>query len=155
MAARVSVSGRVGPPNRGRSPRGRPPQRRDGFPLGTIRRWGRLDGSRKLALPAALGIAAAAVSDLTRFGWIDAALILVALSVVRLIARAHEPTPHNLPFHDGTLMIVDGCWSTLLALVNVLDDANGFAQLGVALCSIVLVMTGLRLRAVEDMYWYE
>ena len=125
--------------------------------IASVFNWRALDGARRLALAGALTITVAALTTLSTlaFGWIDAAQLLVGVSLLRLIARAHEPTPHHLPFHDGTLMIAAGLWTGALALVNLFDGADGLTQLIVIIAAIPLVLAGARLRLVEDMYWWE
>ncbi|MGB1583941.1 MAG: hypothetical protein ACPHCI_09175 [Solirubrobacterales bacterium] len=114
-----------------------------------------LDGYRRVALVGALTIAVCAISGIPDFGWLEATQLLVAVSCVRMIARAIESQPFACPFHDGTLLAVGGMWAAIVTLINAFDGSKtSTALIIVAGCS-ALFLTGMLLRFDERSDWLE
>lgn len=117
--------------------------------LQTTLLWRALDGPRRVVTLAALAALGGLITEVERFGWLDAATLLVVLSLLRLMARTREPHPHDLPFRDGTLVIASGCWLVALTLLNTLDGADSTVQLVVFAAAVLITGAGLRLRAFD------
>lgn len=116
-------------------------------------RWRWLDGLRRFALVLGLAIGVAAATTVPEFGWLDATQVLVAVAVIRLVARAVEDDPHPLPFHDGTLFAAAGFWTCGVTAINSFDGAVFSTQAMILGCCALLAFCGLRLRALEQEYW--
>lgn len=117
--------------------------------------WRLLDGPRKLALACAVAIGICAIVEIPDFGWIEATELLLAICVIRLVARQVEAEPAPLPFHDGTLVCATAAWTAVVALLNLIDHANGGNQLIIAGACFVLFFAGLRMRSLGEDYWFE
>lgn len=114
-----------------------------------------LGGPRRAALAGATAIAVASLSGIPDFGWIEASQLLVAISAIRVVARALEEAPFPLPFHDGTLLAVAGMWTGPITLANAFDGADAGTCLIVLGGALVLTLAGLRVRAIGEHYWFE
>lgn len=111
--------------------------------------------ARRTALAGAIALAVGSISGIPDFGWIEASLLLIAVSVVRVIARQLEEVPFPLPFHDGTLIATAGAWGATVAIINAADGADiGTVLIMLAGCA-ALTLAGLRVRACGDDYWFE
>lgn len=115
-----------------------------------------LDGWRRLALAGAVIVAIGSLLSFPDFGWIEAAQMLVAVSAVRMIARAVESHPFASPFADGTLLAVAGIWTALIALGNALfDAASTRSEIIVVSGCVALFLAGMVIRFDEGRRWYE
>jgi hypothetical protein len=115
-----------------------------------------LDGWRRLALAGAVIVAIGSLMDFPDFGWIDASMLLVAVSCVRMLARYLESVPFESPFADGTLLAVGGIWTALIALINALFDHAGVrSQLVIVGGCAALFLAGMMIRIDEGHEWYE
>ncbi|MBI5310966.1 MAG: hypothetical protein HZB14_08105 [Actinobacteria bacterium] len=114
-----------------------------------------LDAARRTALAGAIAVGVGAVSGIPDFGWIEASLLLIAVSVVRVLARQLESDPFPLPFHDGTLVAAGGLWGAVVVLINSFDGADLGTVLIVLGGCVALTLAGLRVRARGDHYWFE
>jgi len=91
-----------------------------------------------------------------KFGWVEAAICLVALGVLLLLFQRGEERAFHLPGGDGTVIFGAGLWSAFLFLWRVFDrpSANGTgATIGIAwgfffafLAAGALTFAGYRLR---------
>lgn len=115
----------------------------------------RLDGARRTALAGALTIGVAALSGIPDFGWIEGSQLLLAVCIVRLLARRLEATTFPLPFHDHTLMAAGGFWAALVTLVNAFDGADPATELIILGGCVLVFFAGLRVRTYGEHYWFE
>lgn len=114
-----------------------------------------LDTYRRIALIGSLTIAICAVSGIPDFGWLEATQLLVAVSCVRMIARAVETVPFACPFHDGTLLAVGGMWAAIVTLINAFDGANTTTSVVIVFGCAALFVSGMILRFEERSDWLE
>lgn len=114
-----------------------------------------LDHPRRTALAGSIAIGAGSLSGIPDFGWIEAALLLIAVSAMRVIARQLEEEPFPLPFHDGTLLAAGGAWGAVVALINSFDGADLGTVLIILAGCVALTLAGLRVRARGEHYWFE
>lgn len=116
----------------------------------------RLDGWRRLALAGVIVVAIGSLMGFPDFGWVEAAQLLVAVSSLRMIARAVETHPFASPFADGTLLALGGIWTALIALVNAFFyGAQSGTELVVTTGCVLLFAAGMMIRAGEGRHWYE
>ncbi len=114
-----------------------------------------LPAARRTALAGSIAIGIGAVSGIPDFGWLEASQLLVAVSALRVIARALEDAPFPSPFHDGTLMTAGGLWTIAVTVANAFDGSDlGTCLIVVAGC-VALTLAGLRVRAHAEHYWFE
>jgi hypothetical protein len=96
-----------------------------------------------------LACAAAAlliVSTLGPFSWVEAAIVLVALSVLVLVERRAEGKRFHLPFGDGGVLAAAGAWCGVLIALRLFERPLGQNALALA-CAALLVVAGVRARA--------
>lgn len=115
----------------------------------------RLDGARRAALAGAIAIAAGALSGIPDFGWIEGAQLLMAVCILRLLARPLEKSTFPLPFHDHTLLVVSGVWTAIVTLANAFDGADTGTGLIVFGGCVLVSFAGLRVRTYGEHYWFE
>ncbi|HEV7919051.1 MAG TPA: hypothetical protein VGO97_05680 [Solirubrobacterales bacterium] len=117
--------------------------------------WRYLEGARRLALAAALAIAVCAVVGIPDFGWIELTQLVLALCVIRVLARQVEEVPPPLPFHDGTLVCAAAAWTAIVSMINAFDGADtGTELIAIGACAM-LFLAGLRMRSLGEDYWFE
>jgi hypothetical protein len=121
----------------------RPKRRIRGRQTGPRRFWRRLGGEQKLACAGSVLLV---LSTLGPFSWVEAAVVLVALSVLGLVERRAEGKAFHLPFGDGVVIAAAGLWCAGLILVRVLERPLGQTALAL-MCAALLVVAGLRSRA--------
>ncbi|MFY9264633.1 MAG: hypothetical protein WAO61_04320 [Solirubrobacterales bacterium] len=114
-----------------------------------------LGNARRVALGGAVAIGIVAVAGVPDFGWIEATQLLLAVSALRVIARGLEDAPFPLPFHDGTLLAITGLWAVAVAAINAFDGADPGSSLIILGGCVALLLSGLRLRAYDEHYWFE
>ncbi len=114
-----------------------------------------LDGYRRVALVGALTIAICSVSGIPDFGWLEATQLLVAVSCIRLLARAIESRPFACPFHDGTLLAVGGMWTAIVTLINAFDGGETLTSVLIVFGCTALFLTGMLLRFDDRSDWLE
>lgn len=112
-----------------------------------------LDGWRRVALIGALTMAIGAVSGIPDFGWLEATQLLVAVSCIRMVARAIETVPFACPFHDGTLLAVGGMWAAIVTFINSFDGANITTSIVIVLGCTALFLSGVVLRFEDTEDW--
>ncbi len=108
-----------------------------------VRNWRRLSLEQKLACIAAVLLI---LSTLGRFSWVEAAVVLVAVSVLVLVERRAAGKAFHLPFGDGAVIAAAGTWCAVLILVRVLERPLGQNALALA-CAGLLVFAGVRSKA--------
>ena len=106
------------------------------------RAWRALDGDQRTAGVAALALMASTIGP---FGWIEAAVLLVAIGMLGLLRARAVGTPFHVPFGDGGVTVAAGVWSLLLTLWRSLDRPLPQTLLGLA-GALLLLATGLRQR---------
>lgn len=94
----------------------------------------------------ALGALLLIVSTLGPFSWVEAALILLALSLLALLWRRAEGQAFHLPFGDGSVIAGAGLWAGVLIAVRLFDRPLGQNLLALA-CAVLIFLAGARERA--------
>lgn len=115
----------------------------------------RLDGARRAALAGAIAIGVGALSGIPDFGWIEGAQLLLAVCIVRLLARRLEESTFPLPFHDHTLLAAGGIWAAAVTLANAFDGADLGTELIILGGCVLVFFAGLRVRTYGEHYWFE
>ena len=95
---------------------------------------------------AAVGSLLLIVSTFGPFSFIEAAIVLVGLSVLLLLRRRAQGRDFHLPFGDGTIVATAGAWSAVLILLRLFSRPLGQGLLALV-CAAVLVVAGLLERA--------
>jgi len=107
------------------------------------RTWRRLSPEQRVA---GVGCVLLIVSTFGPFSFVEAAVVLVALTVLVLLrGRALGKTFH-LPFGDGTMIAAAGLWCGLLILVRLFERPLGLNLLALG-CAVMLFLAGARERA--------
>ena len=107
--------------------------------LGLLRGFRRLGFEQKAA---AAGAVLLIVSTFGPFSFVEAAQVLVALSVLALLAARADGRRFHLPFGDGTVIAGGACWAALLILVRLFDRSLGQNLLALG-CTAILGVAGL------------
>ena len=95
---------------------------------------------------AAVGALLLIVSTFGPFSFVEAALVLVAFSVLWLLRARAQGRRFHLPFGDGTVIFAAGVWAGLLIAVRLFDRPLGQNLLALA-CAGILAVAGLLERA--------
>jgi hypothetical protein len=95
---------------------------------------------------AAVGAVLLIVSTFGPFSFVEAAVVLVAASVLLLLRRRAEGRDFHVPFGDGMVIAAAGAWTALLIVVRLFDRPLGQNLLALA-CSALILLAGLRERA--------
>ncbi|MFY9487980.1 MAG: hypothetical protein WAP35_04695 [Solirubrobacterales bacterium] len=114
-----------------------------------------LENARRAALAGAITIGVTAISGFPDFGWLEASQLLLALSALRVVARQLEEAPFPSPFHDGTLLAAAGIWTVVVTVFNAIDGSPGGTNAIVILGGLLLLLAGLRMRTINEQYWFE
>jgi hypothetical protein len=85
------------------------------------------------------------VSTLGPFSFVEAGLVLTGAGVLLLLKSRAEGREFHLPFGDGTVVVLAGCWAALLIVVRLFDRPLGQGLLALA-CAALLAAAGLRER---------
>jgi hypothetical protein len=109
--------------------------------------WRRLNFEQRAAGAGSLLLI---VSTFGPFSFVEAAIVVVALSVLFLLRKRAEGREFHIPFGDGTMIVVAGAWCALLILIRLFDRPPGQGLLALA-CAAILVFAGLRERAKRPM----
>jgi hypothetical protein len=140
--------------------------------------WRTLGGDQRLAAGAALALfvclflpwystsptvvpahkqaASLSHSGLSTFGWVEAAVLLVAVAVLFLLFARAERRAFHLPGGDGGVIAAAGAWVAFLVLWRFFDRPNFGTGVAVGLqwgifvtlaVGIVLAYAGMRVRA--------
>jgi hypothetical protein len=105
--------------------------------------WRRVSFEQKVASVGALLLI---VSTFGPFSFVEAALVLIGLSVLALVGARGEGRGFHLPFGDGTVLLVAGVWAGLLIVVRLFDRPLGQNLLALA-CAAILAVAGAAERA--------
>ena len=95
---------------------------------------------------AAVGALLLIVSTFGPFSFVEAAIVLVAASVLLLLRRRAQGRNFHVPFGDGAMIAAAGTWTGVLIVVRLFDKPLGQNLLALV-CSAILVLAGLRERA--------
>jgi hypothetical protein len=92
---------------------------------------------------AAIGALLLLVSTFGPFSFVEAAQVLVAVSVLALLRARAQGKRFHLPFSDGAVIAAAGAWAGVLIVVRLLDRPLGQNLLALA-CTAILLFAGLR-----------
>ena len=95
---------------------------------------------------AAVGAVLLIVSTFGPFSFVEAAIVLVAASILLLLRRRAQGRDFHVPFGDGMVIAAGGVWAGLLIVVRLFDRSLGQNLLALV-CAAILVLAGLRERA--------
>src|SRR3954452_8488469 len=101
--------------------------------------WRRLNFEQRVAAVAALLLI---VSTFGPFSFVEAAIVLIGLSVLFLLRRRAEGREFHVPFGDGTIIAAAGAWSAVLILIRIFDRPLGQGLLALV-CAAILLAAGL------------
>ena len=107
--------------------------------VGLVETWRRLNFEQRLA---AVGALLLIVSTFGPFSFVEAAIVLVALSVLFLLRRRAEGREFHVPFGDGTIIAAAGAWSAVLIMIRIFDRPLGQGLLALV-CAAILLVAGL------------
>jgi hypothetical protein len=91
----------------------------------------------------AIGALLLLVSTLGPFSFVEAAEVLVAVSVLALLRARAQGKRFHLPFGDGAVIAAAGAWAAVLIVVRLFDRPPGQNVLSLV-CAAILVFAGLR-----------
>ena len=115
--------------------------------LGVVDTWRRLNFEQRVA---GIGALLLVVSTFGPFSFVEAAIVLIGLSVLLLLRKRAQGREFHIPFGDGTMIAVSGVWCGVLILIRLFDRPIGQGLLALA-CAAILVLAGLRERAKRPM----
>jgi hypothetical protein len=107
--------------------------------LGIAGTWRRLNFEQRVA---AVGALLLVVSTFGPFSFVEAAIVLIGLSILLLLRRRAEGREFHIPFGDGTVIAAAGAWSGVLIAIRLLDRPLGQNLLALA-CAALLVIAGV------------
>ena len=118
-------------------------ERRDRPKLSVAETWRRLNVEQRVA---AAGAVLLIVSTFGPFSFVEAAIVLVAATVLLLLRRRAEGREFHIPFGDGAMIAAAGVWSGCLIAVRLFEKPLGQNFLALV-CAALLVAAGIRERA--------
>ena len=107
--------------------------------LGVVGTWRRLNFEQRVAGVGALLLI---VSTFGPFSFVEAAIVLVGLSVLFLLRRRAEGREFHVPFGDGAVIAAAGAWAGLLIMIRVFDRPLGQGLLALV-CAAILILAGI------------
>jgi hypothetical protein len=107
--------------------------------LGIADTWRRLNFEQRIA---GIGAALLVVSTFGPFSFVEAAIVLIGLSVLYLLRKRAEGREFHIPFGDGTVIAAAGAWSGLLIMIRLFDRPLGQNLLALV-CAAVLLLAGI------------
>src|SRR4051794_16144205 len=107
--------------------------------LGVVGTWRRLNAEQRVAGVGALLLV---VSTFGPFSFVEAAIVLIGLSVLYLLRKRAEGREFHVPFGDGTVIAAAGVWAGLLILIRIFNRPLGQGLLALV-CAAVLIVAGL------------
>jgi hypothetical protein len=107
--------------------------------LGVVGTWRRLNFEQRAA---AVGALLLIVSTFGPFSFVEAAIVLIGLSVLFLLRRRAEGREFHVPFGDGTVIAAAGAWAGALIMFRVFDRPLGQGLLALV-CAAILIVAGL------------
>jgi hypothetical protein len=123
------------------------PRRAAGGLVGT---WRRLNLEQRVAGVAALLLI---VSTFGPFSFVEAAIVVIGLSLLLLLRKRAEGREFHIPFGDGAVIAAAGAWSGALIAVRLFDRPLGQNLLALV-CAALLVIAGVnerRKRPADDL----
>jgi hypothetical protein len=118
--------------------------------LGIAGTWRKLNFEQRVA---AVGALLLVVSTFGPFSFVEAAIVLIGLSILFLLRKRAENREFHVPFGDGTVIAAAGAWAALLILIRIFDRPLGQGLLALV-CAAVLIVAGLserRKRPADDL----
>jgi hypothetical protein len=107
--------------------------------LGVAGTWRRLNFEQRVAGVGALLLV---VSTFGPFSFVEAAIVLIGLSVLYLLRKRAENREFHVPFGDGTVIAAAGAWAALLIVIRLFDRPLGQGLLALV-CAALLILAGL------------
>jgi hypothetical protein len=107
--------------------------------LGVVDTWRRLNFEQRVA---GIGALLLIVSTFGPFSFVEAALVLIGLSVLFLLRRRAQGREFHIPFGDGGVIAAAGAWSALLIVIRLFDRPLGQNLLALV-CAGLLLIAGL------------
>jgi hypothetical protein len=107
--------------------------------LGLVDTWRRLNFEQRAA---AVGALLLIISTFGPFSFVEAAIVLVGLSVLVLLRRRAQGRAFHVPFGDGTVIAAAGAWSAALIMIRVFERPLGQGLLALV-CAAILLVAGL------------
>ena len=107
--------------------------------VGVVGTWRRLNFEQRVAGVGALLLI---VSTFGPFSFVEAAIVLVGLSVLFLLRRRAEGREFHVPFGDGAVIAAAGAWAGLLIMIRVFDRPLGQGLLALV-CAAILILAGI------------
>src|SRR4051812_49466451 len=118
--------------------------------LGVVETWRRLNFEQRVAGVGALLLV---VSTFGPFSFVEAAIVLIGLSVLFLLRKRAENREFHVPFGDGTVIAAAGAWAALLIVIRLFNRPLGQGLLALV-CAALLILAGLserRKRPADDL----
>ena len=106
--------------------------------LGVVDTWRRLNFEQRVA---GIGALLLIVSTFGPFSFVEAAIVLIGLSVLFLLRKRAEGREFHIPFGDGTVIAAAGAWSGLLIVIRLFDRPLGQNLLALV-CAAILLIAG-------------
>jgi hypothetical protein len=107
--------------------------------LGLIGTWRRLNFEQRIA---AVGALLLVVSTFGPFSFVEAAIVLIGLSVLVLLRKRAQGAEFHIPFGDGTVIAAAGAWSAVLIAIRLFDRPPGQSLLALV-CAALLLIAGV------------
>lgn len=107
--------------------------------VGVVDTWRRLNFEQRVAGVAALLLI---VSTFGPFSFVEAAIVVIGLSVLLLLRKRAEGREFHIPFGDGTVIAAAGAWSGILIVIRLFDRPLGQNLLALV-CAALLLIAGV------------
>jgi hypothetical protein len=101
--------------------------------------WRRLNFEQRIA---GIGALLLVVSTFGPFSFVEAAIVLIGLSVLFLLRKRAEGREFHIPFGDGGVIAAAGAWSAILIMIRLFDRPLGQNLLALV-CAAVLLVAGI------------
>jgi hypothetical protein len=101
--------------------------------------WRRLNFEQRIA---GIGALLLVVSTFGPFSFVEAAIVLIGLSVLFLLRKRAEGREFHIPFGDGGVIAAAGAWSGVLIMIRLFDRPLGQNLLALV-CAAVLLIAGI------------
>jgi hypothetical protein len=101
--------------------------------------WRRLNFEQRMA---GIGALLLVVSTFGPFSFVEAAIVLIGLSVLFLLRKRAEGREFHIPFGDGGVIAAAGAWSAVLIVIRLFDRPLGQGLLALV-CAAVLIVAGI------------
>jgi hypothetical protein len=107
--------------------------------VGVVDTWRRLNFEQRVA---GIGALLLVVSTFGPFSFVEAAIVLIGLSVLLLLRKRAEGREFHIPFGDGTVIAAAGAWSAVLIAIRLFDRPLGQNLLALV-CAALLLVAGV------------